>query len=482
MRSISLLLLLGFLPLVALANNDELSDAKLAAERYRSSAASLEAKVDALGKKHMSILDPDSEDAVPVSQEERTQYKESLGEILKEIRDLQSIQSVNWSKAANSDVPDIWENLSESFSIRKLSRNAVWYAEQTWKENQSEALDALFTGWSAARHRNQAPNLMTGLVDIAASNICLRQLAKFAPEMTSEERKQTLTRIHSLPPTSRLSNAILSDRDGFSGLLLAKLESAMADWEAEHLGKDGFRFPSDLRLAGIMQLPEAAPKISLRNMRSQQSFWLSENQDAYEIHLERIDLTKHKAWLRYKDRTAVINLQHETIESRYVPWEVIIKVFAGLSYSEQSSQEKQIEALREMGLTPENVLDQLEMHYRFYDALVERIDQPIAEIRKFQSNYIKGYDEDSFIGMTLDVHYDHIIETSRIVEQKQEALRLGFELLDGSRTITEGPLTYNGHTYQVRETGTGFQIELTGFEERSREENPITTLLFEPQI
>jgi len=98
-----------------------------------------------------------------------------------------------------------------------------------------------------------------------------------------------------------------------------------------------------LRLAGVVLLPDRPVRISLHNTRNGQTFWLEQGKTANGIRIERVEYNPPRALILHNGVSAMVDLEKETIEPRYVPWEVLISAFGALngrSQQELSDSEK----------------------------------------------------------------------------------------------------------------------------------------------
>lgn len=399
--------------------------------------------------------DDGSHQITPEAQQLALQHVEAK---LERLSELASAPRVDWGRQQAFEEKGMNALVPEVGSIRRLAAEASWYAKQTWKEDPQKALASLRDAQTAARHFGQdIPSLISKLTQIAVESILINTFAELAPKMTREQMNAALAGIETLPPTGSLADAIRTERDFVTGWLRRKIEDELSAWEESAYGTHGFRFPADLRLAGVVLLPGRPLRLSLHNTRAGQTFWLEEGSEVNGIRIERAEHTPPRAWLAYGNLRAVVNLEKETIQNRYVPWDVLISVFGsfggkGEQNLTDAEKEKRKEQLAEFGLSPETVLDNLDQLDAFYSGAIERLDLPAEAYQAWEDEYRTGAVGNKFFEIMMP-RLGKIIEVDRAFNAKYDALAIGFAVQAGD---SERPPAREG--YVVVQNPQGFTV------------------------
>ena len=436
----------------------ELSPEKQAAADYRAIFEHYRQLEDSLETSVFDLQCPDCSDANPGAIErDQLLFQLELQPIFEQLQAMQGVPEVDFGLLDKLKAEGPWSSLGYIPEASGIGSAANWYAGQICAEQPDAALDAIFSGISLVRHQDQEPTLLTHLTQIGRGNLLNARLAEFGPEMTPQQRASVQSRIQALPAAGHLADALLAERDMFVGWYQQRILKALEAWESENLGPNDFRFPQDLRLAGVVLLPDTPVRISLQNTRTQQSFWLEKGKEVQGIELDKVDRNAVRAWIRKGDRTAIVDLQKQTIENRHVPWEVIYKAM-GDNYSEDS-----VEALKEnyieMGFTPDEILDQLDVVYDYYTEAALRVHLSPEDMKAWVRGQLAGVSEDSYFGMVAPT-ISNLNEFERGTQLRQQALSDGFDLLDLQKgeAINAGSVTVNEHDYQVERTEDGFWL------------------------
>ena len=353
--------------------------------------------------------------------------------------------------------------------IRNLAFEASWYAKETWAEDPDKAIQHLRDAQAAARHVGQdTPSLITNLTQIAIESIVLNTFAELAPQMNRAQMRTVLTGIESLPAAGTLEEAIRTEQDFFAGWFRRKIDEAMKTWENEIYGSTGFRFPQDLRLAGVALLPNRPVRISLHNTRNGQTFWLEEGKEVHGIRIESVEYKPPRAWIAQNGMRALVDLQKETIEHRYVPWEVLISVFA--SFDGQDSEpltdaEKEAtkQQLTEFGLTPETAFDSFDRIDAFYDEAIQHLGLPASEFEAWENEFMETGREDPLVRL-LAPALSAILEHNNALHRKYEALEQGFAI----QAQSEGAAVEDSD-FKVTQNENGFTVTPNEFVGSDRE-------------
>jgi hypothetical protein len=414
------------------ANSEPLKtkeSSKAAAATYNELFSSVDDLAEELGDKYSSLFYPsDEEKASSLTEQEKAEVLKVISEQLESLSQVAQQPEVDFGKAKYFEEAGPAALIPELGQIRRLILQTRWHAKETWQDDSDKALNNLLNAQAAARHINQETTLISLLTSIACERICLSNLSELSPKMTPDQRKKVLNRISQLPRTGSLAEALLAEKQYMTGWYKHKILAALSKWEEEHYGTDGFRFPQDLRLAGVVLMPDLPPRISLHNTRKNHTFWLEKGKEIHGIRLDRVEHVPTKAWIIHDGITAVIDLQKETIENRYVPWEVLYSVFISEDYEYQDRSEADRQRqLTELGMTPESALDHLERVEAFFDEAVTKLDLPIDEFEKWQDEQVTSFPKDSFGSMMIP-SVSKVLEVQKSLQTNYNALELGFKL------------------------------------------------------
>ncbi len=435
--------------------NDE---AKAVADAYRSIFEQYEKLEESLEADDYDIRSPEDSDVAPeVIARDSKRFKEGLAPIYEELSKLQAAPSVDWGYTEELIEKGPMASLSHPVASLRVVRSAGWYAKEIWGEQPDVALDVILTGLSTVRHQNQQPTFITSLMENAGSNLLSTCLAELAPQMTTDQKAYVLARLAQLPETGTLADGVLADRDTFVGWYKKNLQTALEEWESENYGINNTRFPEDLRLAGLLLLSGAPVRISLHNIRTDQSFWLEKGKEKHGIQIIKVDRKTEQAWIRKDGQTAIIDLQKKTIQNRTVPWEVLIEVFANdWMGTTDSSEEELIEELKEMGITPESILDELDKLYTYYTEAASKLDLPLDEFEAWAEARLEGVSEDSFFGM-IAPSMTKMARIKAARQSREEALKIGMNLLQKGN-VANSTVNVSNTEYSIQKTDSGFKI------------------------
>lgn len=432
--------------------------ARAAAEAYRELFKDIDALQNELGDSYDALLYPDSMiEPLEVSEEVHERLLNGVGEQLATVHQISRAPQVDWGMREDIEEKGPAALIPQVGPIRSIASQAKWFAQTTWDEDPERALDALLDAQAVGRHVNQEPTLITHLTQIACEGIALSGLTELSPKMSPAQRNRVLAGIETLPKAGDLAGALRNEHDLFVGWYKRKLLQEFDRWEDEKYGTSGFRFPEDLRLAGIVMLPGKPVRISLHNTRTNRTFWLGKGKEVDGIRLEEVDREKARAWIVHDGVKAVIDIAKESIESRYIPWEVLYSVFVRDDYKETGTSESEMkEALKEYGLTPENALDQFDAIDAFYSEAIQRLDDPIEDLKAWEQDKLNSYDENSLARMFL-IPISKVVEIDKLSKQKYQMLALGFNI-DSPKNAESQSIEYAGATYRIKPNEGGFTI------------------------
>jgi len=450
-------------------DSDAIEDPALtAAETYRELFRTTEQLEEDLGESYDAILFPELDDQVEPTDAQRQRFRSAVERQLETLGKLANKPAVDWGMKAEFEEKGPGALIPQVGSIRRLAQSAGWYAKEVWDEDPEAAMNALTDAMAAARHADQKPStLISHLTRLACDGILLGTLAELSPLMSPQQRSEVLSRIEALPRTGTLGDALETERDYFAGWLEKKLLRELERWEKEKFGPDGFRFPADLRLAGIARLPNRPIRISLHNSRLGKTFWLEKGQEVDGIRLKRVDRERARAWIAYDGLSARIDLEKEMIERSRVPWEVLYATFVAPDWKERGYTEAEMrETLKEYGVTPEIALTQFQQIRDYYTEAIRRIDDPIEEFRDWNESTAESFEEESLAAILIP-NLSGALENNRAFEKKHEALELGFKL-QSSDLIEEGTVEFGNSKFSITRNAEGFSIIPTEFADHEK--------------
>ncbi len=451
-RPILLCLCLAAISASAIEPQEVVPESALAAQAYRKIFQKVDALKEELGDSFQDLLYP--EEGGQVTPEQSKLFSDKMDDILDLASGLKDVPRVDWGRMEALEAGGEFYNNFDSVSLMDLSRASMVHAKMQFPDQPDRAIDSIFTTMSAVHHFNQEPILLSILIQNAADSQLLGWIGQMAPEMTPAQRAEVRANLEKLPDSASLAQAIMGEKALMIDCNRRKIKEAMKEWNDAQFGSDGLRFPEDLRMAGIVLLPDAPIQISLEDTRTQRSFWLEKGKTVNGIYLESVDRKTQQAWIRKDDQRAVIDLRARTIENDYIPWEVLFKVFADpYGYFTYSEEEKK-EALSSMGIKPETIMAELARADSFYSELLDQLDLPIKEFEQWENARYALIEEDSLLD-TLVNHFSGILEMDRSIPERTKSLLLAMEMLDQDKLPDVGLHTIGGESYQITETQEG---------------------------
>lgn len=455
----------------SLTEADDAEAAKAVGRVYEAIFSEDEAFSEALGyATYDALFYPTEEEATSVTEAQRSMARDHVSQKLERLSTIADAPRADFGRQKEFEEKGFNALIPSVGPARNLALEASWYAKETWSRAPNEAIQHLLNAQAAARHIGQdTPSLITNLTQIAIETIILNTYAELAPQMSQAQMQTVLAGIESLPRGSTLEEAIHTEASIFADWFRGRIEEALKTWEDENYGSTGFRFPQDLRLAGVVLLPNKPVRISLHNTRKNQTFWLEEGKEVHKIRIESVEHKPPRAWIMHKGKRALVDLQKETIENRYVPWEVLISAFAtfdgqdpkALSDAEKDALKQQ---LIELGLTPETAFDSFDLLDRFYDEAIQRLDLPAEAFEAWQTEFMEAVSEDSLVQF-LAPPLGRILENKNAFLMKYEALERGFAIQLQDDVIIEDP------KFKITKNENGFSVtpkEFVGTEDEYR--------------
>ena len=412
--------------------------AKAVAQAYDNLFSQDEAFDEALGGSAYNAIFYDLEGVEPeqITEDQRQMAIKHVEGKLDRLSDIATAPRVDWGRKEDFEKKGFAALIPSVGPIRRLALEASWYAGETWETDPQKALASLRHAQAAARHVGQdTPSLITTLTQISSESILLNKLAELGPQMNEQQMASALAGIEGLPVTGSLADAIRTERDLMIGWFRNKIEGDLKAWERSASGTSDFRFPEDLRLAGVVLLPKSPVRLSLHNTRGGQTFWLEEGKEVNGIRIERVEHHPPRAWITYGNRRAIVNLEKETIQNRRVPWEVLISAFGSLNGNEigdlsDAEKEKIQEQLIEFGLSPDTALDSLDRLEAFYTGAIQRLHLPLDKFEAWEEDYMDEAGENTFLS-SMAPSLSRVIEVNRAFQEKYEALETGFAIQSG---------------------------------------------------
>jgi len=432
-------------------------NAAAAYEELFQASAALEVE---LGDSYDALFSHGSDAPPPlISEETRKKVLDTVGANLSKLDSLANESRVDWGREEEFEKDGFGAMLPELGGMRMLINEAKWYAKEIWASDQDRAIDTLLNAQAAARHLNQGDTLMiTHLAQVKLESMVLGSMCELSPEMSEEQRNSLIKRFHSLPAAVTLADALRSEKRMISGLLHKKVLDQLKIWDESHDDSSGFRFPKDLRLAGVVIQANKPARISLHNNWNGRVFWLEKGKEIDGIRLDRVERNPPRAWISKDEITAMINIQDGSIEGRYVPWEVLCSAMISSNILGPDTSEPELLAFfEELGITPEITLDQFDLIDAYFDGAIERLEQPIEVLEAWQKAYFESVDEGSFAHM-LTFPVSRAAESNKAFMRKREAFELGLKLeSQGDRTDSLADPSNNGG-FVVTQNESGFSL------------------------
>lgn len=402
-------------------------NAAAAYEELFQASAALKAE---LGDSYDALFYPGSDAPSPqISEETRKKVLDTVGASLSKLDSLANEPRVDWGREGEFEKDGFDAMLPELSGRRMLINEAKWYAKEIWASDQDRAIDTLLNAQAAARHFNQDEvTVIAHQTHLDFESMVLGGMCELSPEMSEEQCDSLIKRFHSLPATGTLADVIRAEKTMFSGRIHKKVLDQLKIWEGAHYGSNGFRFPKDLRLAGVVIQANQPARISLHNNWNGRVFWLEKGKEIDGIRLDRVERDPPRAWISKDGITAMINIQDGSIGSRYVPREVLCSAIISSNFFGPDTSEPEVLAFfEELGITAEITLDQFDLIDAYFDGAIERLDQPIEVLEAWQKTYFGSVDEDSF-ARTLMFKISHVAEVNKAFMRKREAFELGLKL------------------------------------------------------
>lgn len=380
-----------------------------------------------------AILYPDVYDEVQPTEAQRKRLLEAVDSQLDQLEILARAPTVNWGR--KNDLIELGPSamIPEVGSMRRTISQVSWYAKENFNSEPDRALEGLLYGLAASRHVNSeegGSGLIMNLTQIATENIVIARMAELLPRMSDAQRSSIRVGLEMLPKAENLADALRGEQEAFIGWFRRRIDTGLQTWELENHGPDGFDLAKDLRLAGVVLLAGQPLRISLHNQRRESAFWLEEGKRVNGILLEKVELKDPpRAWIERNGIRAVIDLEAETIQNRYVPWEVLYSaIVLGDGSGVVKTEAQMKEALSEYGLTPENALDQLDLADGFLDQAISKLELPADEFQAWERDFFDKIPENYGLVKLLAPPVGKILEVNQAAEQKYDALKLGLAL------------------------------------------------------
>jgi hypothetical protein len=346
-------------------------------------------------------------------------------------------------------------------SLQALATAADWLAIQLSNRDPETAADAMLVSSSAARQAYQMNGLLGQLVGSSLESNSLETLAHVLPDMSPTQRHALIEQLQQLPPAVPLAATLQHEIERLQKLQ-SEINQAMTAHEQAHPPRDDV-FPYNLRLAGILKMPNNAASISLHNLNTSETFWVEEGQTRHGISLETVNIHTQTATIREGQRSAAINLQNETIADRRVPWSVIYGI-ANLDTATMSADklEQEKATLIKQGITPETLLDRIDAQQAFFTNLRQDIEHSDLPANTLLALHLEKMPENSEIKSEFSTvpYLNHKLSELAL---EQRAMDVGLHHLKTTEADlpTSNQISYMGSRFQITTADNGFVVSET---------------------